>query len=111
MGWLTTEELVWDDKGKLATHAPSTYKIPATGDVPAHFNVALWPEANRETTSRQQGRRRAAVHAGDQRVGGAAGGGRVGARRQLRSGTADRKRVRMAAPATAENVLKAMQTD
>ena len=48
MGWLTTEQLVWNDKGHLATHAPSTYKIPATGDIPAHFKVALWPEANRE---------------------------------------------------------------
>jgi xanthine dehydrogenase large subunit len=48
MGWLTTEELVWDAKGRLSTHAPSTYKIPATGDVPAHFKIDLWPEANRE---------------------------------------------------------------
>jgi len=48
MGWLTTEQLVWNDKGLLTTHAPSTYKIPATGDVPAHFNVSLWHEANRE---------------------------------------------------------------
>ena len=48
MGWLTTEQLVWNDQGLLTTHAPSTYKIPATGDIPAHFKVALWPEANRE---------------------------------------------------------------
>ncbi|GAA6140286.1 xanthine dehydrogenase molybdopterin binding subunit [Hydrogenophaga sp. 5NK40-0174] len=53
MGWLTTEELVWagaDAKsaGKLLTHAPSTYKIPATGDLPAVFNIAFWPEPNRE---------------------------------------------------------------
>jgi xanthine dehydrogenase large subunit len=48
MGWLTTEELVWSDKGHLSTHAPSTYKIPATGDVPEHFKIDLWPEANRE---------------------------------------------------------------
>ncbi|MGE0496511.1 MAG: xanthine dehydrogenase molybdopterin binding subunit [Ramlibacter sp.] len=48
MGWLTTEQLVWNDKGHLATHAPSTYKIPATGDIPEHFRVDLWPEANRE---------------------------------------------------------------
>ncbi|WP_309683357.1 xanthine dehydrogenase molybdopterin binding subunit [Polaromonas sp.] len=48
MGWLTTEQLVWNDKGYLSTHAPSTYKIPATGDVPEHFKVALWPEPNRE---------------------------------------------------------------
>ena len=48
MGWLTTEELKWNADGKLTTHAPSTYKIPTAGDVPEHFNVALWPEANRE---------------------------------------------------------------
>ena len=48
VGWLTTEQLVWNDKGALATHAPSTYKIPATGDVPEHFKIELWPEPNRE---------------------------------------------------------------
>ena len=48
MGWLTTEQLVWNDKGYLQTHAPSTYKIPATGDTPAHFKVELWPQANTE---------------------------------------------------------------
>ncbi|MDM7944552.1 MAG: xanthine dehydrogenase molybdopterin binding subunit [Hydrogenophaga sp.] len=48
MGWLTTEQLVWNDKGTLQTHAPSTYKIPATGDIPEHFQVDLWPEPNRE---------------------------------------------------------------
>jgi xanthine dehydrogenase large subunit len=51
MGWLTTEELKWDDKGQLRTHAPSTYKIPLAGDVPREFNVNLadWSE-NRELT-------------------------------------------------------------
>ncbi|MEF3048545.1 xanthine dehydrogenase molybdopterin binding subunit [Pseudotabrizicola sp. L79] len=49
-GWLTTEELVWDGKGRLATHAPSTYKIPACSDRPAVFNVALWGQPNREET-------------------------------------------------------------
>ncbi|NOD92863.1 xanthine dehydrogenase molybdopterin binding subunit [Ruegeria sp. HKCCD4884] len=49
-GWLTTEELVWDDKGNLRTHAPSTYKIPACSDRPDIFNVALWDGANREDT-------------------------------------------------------------
>jgi xanthine dehydrogenase large subunit len=48
MGWLTTEELWWDDKGRLRTHAPSTYKIPACGDVPARFNVALFSGRNKE---------------------------------------------------------------
>ncbi len=49
-GWLTTEELVWDDRGNLRTHAPSTYKIPACSDRPDIFNVALWDGANREDT-------------------------------------------------------------
>ena len=49
-GWLTTEELVWDDKGRLRTHAPSTYKIPACSDRPEVFNVALWDGENREDT-------------------------------------------------------------
>ena len=49
-GWLTTEELVWDDKGRLRTHAPSTYKIPACSDRPEVFNVALWEGENREET-------------------------------------------------------------
>ena len=41
VGWLTTEELVWDAKGVLRTHAPSTYKIPLASDVPPIFNVRL----------------------------------------------------------------------
>jgi len=48
MGWLTTEQLVWNERGLLATHAPSTYKIPATGDVPERFQVDLWHEPNPE---------------------------------------------------------------
>jgi xanthine dehydrogenase large subunit len=51
MGWLTTEELVWDEKGVLKTHAPSTYKIPVASDRPRIFNVALLEDApNREPT-------------------------------------------------------------
>ena len=49
-GWLTTEELVWDERGRLRTHAPSTYKIPACSDRPPVFNVALWGQDNREDT-------------------------------------------------------------
>ncbi len=48
MGWLTTEQLEWNDAGLLTTHAPSTYKIPTAGDVPAHFKVDLWDAANPE---------------------------------------------------------------
>ncbi|WP_343080994.1 xanthine dehydrogenase molybdopterin binding subunit [Ostreiculturibacter nitratireducens] len=49
-GWLTMEEIVWDDKGRLRTYAPSTYKIPACSDRPRVFNVALWDGENREET-------------------------------------------------------------
>ncbi|TKW65574.1 MAG: xanthine dehydrogenase molybdopterin binding subunit [Paracoccus denitrificans] len=40
-GWLTTEELWWDEKGQLRTHAPSTYKIPLASDRPKVFHVKL----------------------------------------------------------------------
>jgi xanthine dehydrogenase large subunit len=51
MGWLTTEELWWDDAGRLRTHAPSTYKIPLASDLPAVFNVRIASGlANREPT-------------------------------------------------------------
>ncbi|MEJ6392503.1 xanthine dehydrogenase molybdopterin binding subunit [Gymnodinialimonas sp. 2305UL16-5] len=49
-GWLTMEELVWDGRGALKTHAPSTYKIPCASDTPDVFNVALWDGPNREDT-------------------------------------------------------------
>jgi xanthine dehydrogenase large subunit len=51
VGWLTSEELRWDDAGRLATHAPSTYKIPTAQDWPRTFNVELlaWGR-NREDT-------------------------------------------------------------
>lgn len=50
-GWLTSEELWWDQKGRLRTHAPSTYKIPLASDRPKIFNVQLadW-SVNREKT-------------------------------------------------------------
>ncbi len=51
MGWLTSEELVFDGQGRLRTHAPSTYKIPTCSDRPADFRIALLQDApNREET-------------------------------------------------------------
>jgi xanthine dehydrogenase large subunit len=58
MGWLTMEECIWDlrgnaqgkGRGKLLTHGPSTYKIPVAGDVPEHFNVALFENQNNRPT-------------------------------------------------------------
>jgi xanthine dehydrogenase large subunit len=50
MGWLTTEELVYDAKGRLTTHAPATYKIPVASDVPADFRVRLHLSPNKMAT-------------------------------------------------------------
>ncbi|WP_298934031.1 xanthine dehydrogenase molybdopterin binding subunit [uncultured Ramlibacter sp.] len=101
MGWLTTEQLVWNDKGYLSTHAPSTYKIPATGDIPAHFKVDLWPEANREDN-----------------VGGSKAVGEPpfmlgiavweALREAVGSVKASKEQVKLQAPATAENLLRAL---
>ncbi len=103
VGWLTTEQLVWNERGQLATHAPSTYKIPATGDVPAHFKVDLWPEANREDN-----------------VGGSKAVGEppfmlgISAWEAIRDAVAAARpgqRVVMQAPATPENVLRALRPE
>ena len=51
MGWLTTEELKWNDQGRLLSNGPATYKIPAVGDTPFEFNVNLLADRpNREET-------------------------------------------------------------
>ena len=50
-GWLTTEELWWNNDGELKTHAPSTYKIPTCSDIPVDFRVRiLESKANQEDT-------------------------------------------------------------
>jgi len=105
MGWLTTEQLVWNDKGMLSTHAPSTYKIPATGDIPAHFKVDLWPEPNREDNV-----------FGSKAVGEPPFMLAISVYEALRDAVAqarnitqgDTRTVQLTAPATAENVLTAL---
>jgi xanthine dehydrogenase large subunit len=102
MGWLTTEQLVWNDKGLLTTHAPSTYKIPATGDIPDHFKVDLWPEPNREDNV-----------FGSKAVGEPPFMLAIGVYEALRDAVAavtpdSRQPVQLQAPATAENVLRAL---
>ena len=56
MGWLTSEELWWDEAGRLRTHAPSTYKIPLASDRPCVFNVALaeWSQNAERTIKRSK---------------------------------------------------------
>ena len=48
MGWLTSEELCWNDQGRLTTHAPSTYKIPTVTDCPRVFNTRLFRQPQRQ---------------------------------------------------------------
>ena len=43
-GWLTMEEVKWNDNGKITTFSPSTYKIPAVSDIPKKFNVEIYKE-------------------------------------------------------------------
>tara|TARA_R110001583_G_scaffold18141_1_gene72551 strand:+ start:5666 stop:8071 length:2406 start_codon:yes stop_codon:yes gene_type:complete len=51
MGWLTTEELVWNEQGRLLSNNLATYKIPTINDTPKDFRVALVPDTpNREHT-------------------------------------------------------------
>ena len=102
MGWLTTEQLVWNDKGLLTTHAPSTYKIPTAGDVPEHFKVSFWPEPNREDNV-----------FGSKAVGEPPFMLGVSVYEALRHAIAqtrsDKEPVQLTAPATGENVLRALQ--
>ena len=103
MGWLTTEELVWDGKGRLATHAPATYKIPVASDMPARFPhaAAHAPEPHREHLSLEGGRR-AAVHARHR-----------GLLRDPRRGAFDQAgtgQPKLEAPCTPEAILNAIQS-
>jgi xanthine dehydrogenase large subunit len=50
MGWLTLEELLWDEsdgphRGRLNTQAASTYKIPSFSEMPPVFHVHLFERA------------------------------------------------------------------
>lgn len=56
VGWLTSEQLVWNDSGRLMTHSPSTYKIPTASDWPDTFNVeiAAWSENVEDTVFRSK---------------------------------------------------------
>jgi xanthine dehydrogenase large subunit len=104
MGWLTTEQLVWNDKGVLTTHAPSTYKIPTAGDVPERFKVDLWPEPNREDNV-----------FGSKAVGEPPFMLAISVYEAVRDAIAqardDGRMVKLAAPATAEHVLNALTAD
>ena len=100
MGWLTTEQLVWNDKSQLSTHAPSTCKIPTTGDIPAHFKIDFRPEPNREDNI-----------FGSKAVGEPPLMLAISVFEAMRDAVAAAqpgRRVQLDAPATAENVLRAL---
>jgi xanthine dehydrogenase large subunit len=48
VGWLTLEELVWDDQGRLATSGASTYKLPSWSEVPEQFVVDFLHDARED---------------------------------------------------------------
>ena len=52
-GWLTLEDLRWDEsdrasRGRLATQAASTYKLPSFSEMPEEFNVSLLEHAHED---------------------------------------------------------------
>jgi len=58
VGWCTTEEIKWDDKGNLLNHSPDTYKIPTIQDIPSDFRVELlegYPNPNTIRSSKAVG--------------------------------------------------------
>jgi xanthine dehydrogenase molybdopterin-binding subunit B len=102
MGWLTSEELKWDAKGRLLTHSASTYQIPAISDAPMEFNVTLLPDAANAN----------AVH-GSKAVGEPPLMLAISVREAIRDAVAafgaPGGQVPLASPATGEAVFKAIQ--
>ncbi len=101
MGWLTMEELVWNDQGRLMTVAPSTYKIPTISEVPEQFNVHLLQQAEQD-----------GVIFGSKAVGEPPLMLAISVREAIRSAVAafgNAPNVLLAAPATPEATLKAIE--
>ncbi|MGF1647532.1 MAG: xanthine dehydrogenase molybdopterin binding subunit [Kineosporiaceae bacterium] len=109
MGWLTSEECVWDADGRLRTHAPSTYKIPTIGEVPEDVRVRFLSEV-------VPGMAQEGVVLGSKAVGEPPFMLALSVREALRDAVgafagadrADRCRVDLAAPATPEALLRAV---
>jgi xanthine dehydrogenase molybdopterin-binding subunit B len=103
MGWLTSEELKWDTKGRLLTHSASTYQIPAISDAPVEFNVTLLPKAAQPNT----------IH-GSKAVGEPPLMLAIAVREAIRDAVAafgaPGGEVRLASPATGEAIFTAIQT-
>jgi xanthine dehydrogenase large subunit len=102
VGWLTCEEVLFDAKGRLLTHSPDTYKIPAVGDAPEDFRVALLERAPQDNS----------IH-GSKAVGEPPFMLAIGAVTALRHAVAafgpPRTPVELASPATPEAILRAVE--
>src|SRR6185503_18810965 len=102
VGWLTCEEVLFNTKGQLLTHSPDTYKIPALGDTPEEFHVALLERAPQENT----------IH-GSKAVGEPPFMLAIGVVTALRHAIAGfgppRTEVQLASPATPEAILRAVE--
>ncbi|MBN1206880.1 MAG: xanthine dehydrogenase molybdopterin binding subunit [Myxococcaceae bacterium] len=102
LGWLTCEEVLIDAKGRLLTHSPDTYKIPALGDAPEDFRVQLLERAPQDST----------IH-GSKAVGEPPFMLAIGAVTALRHAVAafgpPRTEVQLASPATPEAILRAVE--
>jgi xanthine dehydrogenase large subunit len=101
-GWLTCEEVLFDAKGRLLTHSPDTYKIPAVGDAPEDFRVALLERAPQDNS----------IH-GSKAVGEPPFMLAIGVVTALRQAIAafgpPRTPVELASPATPEAILRAVE--
>jgi xanthine dehydrogenase large subunit len=101
LGWLTSEEVIYDPQGRLVTHSPDTYKIPAIGDAPEEFRVRLLEHAPQ-----------ADVIYGSKAVGEPplmlAISGILALRHAIQSFGPERTEVRLALPATPEAILRAI---
>ncbi len=53
LGWVTTEDLKYDEEGNLLNHSPDTYKIPTIKDIPRDFRVGLLKDAPNPNTIKQ----------------------------------------------------------
>ncbi len=103
LGWLTCEELRWNDAGKLLTDAPSTYKIPTVGEVPRDFRIALFRREQAPSTD---------VIFGSKAVGEPPLMLALSVREAIRDAVAafgSAREVRLGAPATPEAIYAAIQ--
>jgi len=101
LGWLTLEELLWDDEGRLATGSASTYKLPSWSEVPDIFNVEFLTSATQPGTI-----------AGSKAIGEPPLMLAISVREALRDAVAafgDEERVTFDSPATPERVFFAVQ--